>query len=79
MPYISKRYNLGTSKVYDVPILFDHAYIGAEAVIIGNIRIGNNVVIGANSVVTKDIPSGSLVVGVPAKAIKSGIKKSDYV
>ena len=46
---------------------------------LGPITIGDNVVIGANSVVVKDIPSGSLVVGVPAKIIKSNIKKSDYV
>ena len=47
--------------------------------ILGPIKIGDNVVIGANAVVVKDIPSGSLVVGIPAKIIKSNIKKTDYV
>ena len=40
------------------------------AVVIGNIKIGNNVVIGANSVVTKDVPDNTVVAGIPAKVIK---------
>ena len=39
--------------------------------------IGSNVVVGACSVVTKDIPSGSIVAGNPAKIIKSGIVVND--
>lgn len=35
----------------------------------GKINIGNNVIIGAGSVITKDIPSGSVAVGVPCKVI----------
>lgn len=37
---------------------------------IGNIRIGNNSIIGANAVVTKDVPDYSVVAGVPAKVIR---------
>ena len=44
--------------------------IGAGAKIIGGISIGNNVSIGANSVVTHDIPDNVVVAGVPAKIIK---------
>ena len=44
--------------------------IGAGAVILGNIRIGNNVRIGANAVVTHDIPDNSVAVGVPRKVYK---------
>lgn len=44
--------------------------IGAGAVILGNIHIGNNVCIGANAVVTHDIPDRSVAVGVPAKCIR---------
>jgi serine O-acetyltransferase len=69
----------GTSKKYEVPVLGDNVYVGAGAKILGPITIGDNVVIGANAVVVNDIPSNSLAVGVPAKIIKSGIKKSDYV
>lgn len=69
----------GTSKKYDVPRIGNNVYIGAGAVVLGPIIIGDNVVIGANAVVVKDIPNGSLVVGVPAKIIKSNIKISDYI
>jgi acetyltransferase-like isoleucine patch superfamily enzyme len=52
-------------------IIEDNVYIGYGAMILPNVRIGRNSVIGARSVVTKDIPSGSVAVGVPAKVIKT--------
>ena len=39
--------------------------------IIGPIHIGDNVIIGANSVVNKDIPANSVAVGAPARVIKA--------
>lgn len=48
----------------------DNVYFGIESKIIGSISIGDNVVVGANAVVTKDIPSNTVVGGVPAKIIK---------
>lgn len=42
-------------------------YPGAK--VIGDIRIGDNVVIGANAVVTKDVPSNAVVAGVPARIL----------
>lgn len=49
----------------------DNCYIGIDAKILGSITIGNNVIIGANSVITKDIPDNSVVAGIPAKIIKT--------
>ncbi len=51
------------------PIIGENVYIGPGAKIIGAIHIGNNVAIGANCVVTKDIPDNSVVVGVPGQVI----------
>lgn len=51
-------------------IIGDNCYIGLGAKIFGEIRIGNNVTIGANAVVTKDIPDNAIVGGVPARVIK---------
>lgn len=48
----------------------DDSYIGIHAVIVGNVSIGKHCVVGANSVVTKDIPDYCVVAGVPAKIIK---------
>ena len=48
----------------------DEAFIGSGAVIIENIRIGSGSVVGAGSVVTKDIPPKVMAVGVPARVVK---------
>ncbi len=54
----------------DCTIIDEGTWIGTKSTIIGNVRIGKHCVIGANSVVTKDIPDYSVVVGMPAKVIK---------
>jgi acetyltransferase-like isoleucine patch superfamily enzyme len=46
------------------------SWVGANAIILPGITIGKHVVIGAGSVVTKDIPDYSVAVGSPAKVIK---------
>ena len=48
------------------PVIGNNVDIGAGAKLLGNIRIGNNVLIGANTVVLTDAPDDSLAVGVPA-------------
>jgi len=48
----------------------DGCWIGVGACILKNVTIGKHSIIGANAVVTKDIPSYSVAVGVPAKVIK---------
>ena len=52
------------------PMLGDNVFIGAGAKVIGAVRIGNDVKIGANAVVTKDLPDGATAVGIPARVIK---------
>lgn len=53
------------------PVIGDRVDIGAGAKILGKIRIGNDVVIGANAVVIRDVPSNSTAVGVPARVLPS--------
>lgn len=48
----------------------EDVWIGAKATIMSGITIGNKAVIGANSVVTKDVPDYAIVVGAPARIIK---------
>ena len=48
----------------------DDIWIGANAVILPGVNIGNHSVVAAGAVVTKDVPAHSLVAGVPAKVIK---------
>jgi serine O-acetyltransferase len=65
------------------PVIGDDVYIGPGAKVIGGIRIGDDVAIGANAVVTHDVPSGSVVAGVPARVVSSEgsvgyINRTDY-
>ncbi len=49
------------------PTVGNKVIIGAGAKVLGAISIGDNSVVGANSVVTKDVPSGVVVIGIPAQ------------
>lgn len=53
------------------PIIGDNVSICTGAVVIGNIRIGNNSLIGANSVANKPVPENSVAVGTPIQVINS--------
>ena len=52
-----------------VPVLGNNVFIGAGAKLFGNIRVGNNVAIGVNCVVTRDVPDNAVIVGIPGKVI----------
>lgn len=52
-------------------VVGDNVYIGEESLILPGVKIGSNVVIGARSVVSKDIPDNSVACGVPARVIKT--------
>jgi serine O-acetyltransferase len=53
------------------PTLGSHVVVGAGAKILGGITVGDNVKIGANSVVLKNVSANSTVIGVPARVIKT--------
>lgn len=61
---------VGLARVDDpvAPVIGNNVDIGAGAKLLGRITIGDNVVIGANAVVVRDVPSDSIAVGVPAVA-----------
>ena len=50
-----------------IPTIGDNVVICSGAKVIGGIHVGSNVIIGANSVVTHDVPDGAVVVGIPGK------------
>ena len=52
------------------PTLGDNVTVGSGAKVLGNIHIGDNVRIGGNSVVVKDVPPDSTVVGVPGRVVR---------
>jgi len=56
--------------VYFPPIIGNDVWIGANAIILQGVTIGDGAVIAAGAVVTKDVPPYAIVGGVPAKVIK---------
>lgn len=56
----------------------NNCFIGVRSIICPGVKIGDECVIGAGSVVTKDIPSNCMAVGVPAKVIRTGIKMNEH-
>lgn len=67
--------NFGDKKV---PAIGDDVYIGAGSKVFGEITIGNNVIIGANSVVNKSIPDNCTVAGNPFRILKENRKERYY-
>ncbi|MCC8071474.1 MAG: acyltransferase [Bacteroidales bacterium] len=54
-----------------------HCVIGGRTIILPGVTLGDHVFVGAGSVVTKDVPSHSMVAGNPARVIRTGIEISD--
>ncbi len=70
---IYQNVTIGSAKTKEAqPVLGSNVTIYANAVLIGPIHIGDNVIVGANSVVTQDVPANTTVVGTPARVVKSG-------
>jgi serine O-acetyltransferase len=66
---------IGQTKPGHTPVIGDNVYFGPGAKAFGKIKIGNNVTVAPNSVVTKDVPDDCIVSGVPAVIIKDNRKK----
>lgn len=62
--------NKGDSSSCQPVSVGDNVYFGIESKIIGSLTIGDNAIIGANAVVTKNVPNNAVVGGVPATIIK---------
>lgn len=67
---------------FDLPLLKpveigERTFVGVGATILPGVTIGSDCIIGAGSLVSKDIPNGCLAVGVPAKIIRSNLKMNE--
>lgn len=56
----------------------ERCFIGANSIIMCGVKIGNEVIVGAGAVVTKDVPDNSIVAGNPARIIRSGIRTKRF-
>lgn len=62
-----------------VPVIGDDVWIGPNVVVVGGVKIGDNVLIAANSFVNFDVPSNSIVIGNPGKIISSEHATEGYI
>lgn len=60
----------GENKPDGVPVIGNNIMVGAGTSILGSVIIGNNAVIAAHSLVTKDVPDGAVIAGIPAEIKK---------
>ena len=68
LDFVTRNKGLEYAKPIEVG---NNVWIGGNVVVLPGVKIGNNCVIGAGSVVTKDIPDNSVAVGNPCKVIKA--------
>jgi serine O-acetyltransferase len=66
---IFQQVTIGSRGKHGVPIIAGHVEIGAGAKILGPVRVGAHAKIGANAVVSTDVPSKAIAIGVPARII----------
>lgn len=71
---VSQFLNIGSNSG-SAAFICDGVYIAPMVCLVGNVVIGNNSIVGAGAVVTKDIPSQCTVAGVPAKKINDNFTK----
>lgn len=67
---IMQQVTIGMIGDGEVPTLGNRIYVGAGAKIIGKVKVGDGARIGANAVVTQDVPAGCTAVGVPARLVQ---------
>lgn len=67
-----------TRGLYVHTFVGEHTFVGTNAIILPGVRIGDHCVIGAGSVVTKDVPSNCVVAGNPARVIRSEAEVGRY-
>ena len=68
--WVNQGVTIGYTNDNDCPTLGDNVTVYAGAKILGDVHVGNNVVVAANAVVVKDVEDNCVVGGVPAKVIK---------
>ncbi len=68
--WVNQQVTIGFTNDYDSPEIGDNVTVYCGAIVIGKIVVHDNVVVGANALVVKDVPPNCVVGGVPAKIIK---------
>lgn len=67
-----------TRGLYVDTVIEENCFIGGRSMILPGVTVGRGSIVGAGSVVTKDVPPGSIVVGNPAKILRANISVVEY-
>lgn len=67
---------LGSDEQRGSPVIGNDVFIGAGAKVLGGITIGDGAIIGANSLVTVNVPPNCIAIGVPARVMKQRVKRA---
>ena len=68
--WINQQVTIGFASGKGCPTIGNHVNISAGAKVLGGVQVGDHAVIGANAVVTKDVPAHATVVGAPARVVR---------
>jgi serine O-acetyltransferase len=71
---IMQQVTIGMIGDGEVPTIGNDVYIGAGAKIIGKVMVGDGARIGANAVVTRDVPANCTAIGVPARMVERNVE-----
>lgn len=64
-------------KEYEISTIGHDVWIGARAIVLDGVEIGNGAIVGAGAVVTKDVPPYAIVAGVPARVLRYRFEESE--
>ena len=68
---MNKKYGGGYNEMVGCIEIGNNVFVGSDVIILPNCKIGDNVIVGAGSLITKDVPDNSVVAGIPARVIET--------
>jgi serine O-acetyltransferase len=68
--WINQQVTVGADREMNLPIIGNNVFIHCGAKVLGGITVGDNVIVGANAVVAKNVPANCTVAGIPARIIR---------
>ena len=75
---IAQNVTIGGKNGPGVPTIGNNVYLGCGCCVLGKVHVGDGAIVGANAVVTEDVPPNAVVIGIPGKVLRYKNRK-DYI